>query len=295
VTDVPSAILAALNKRADGVRVLQAVFVSVTATGCQVDIQGNRVPATLGTDWLPEVGEVVSLWVIGEWYLIMGPAAVKPDSGTVVSASGGFVTLTTSIGTTLTCPYDGSAVTPSAGQLMKILWQGGPFAMLMSTTPAPTPPPPAPSPGVNPHDQTFTAIDAGSYGSGRWWTPQVWASDSNVGAWFYGTKISDTIPSTAAVSAIQVWVPGSTQISGSAPNFGVHGYTTKPGGAPTISSVTTVGISPGWVNLPVSTFANFLKNGGGAYGIGVAHGGYNIFPSLASDGMSGAIRVVSTY
>lgn len=295
MTDSTDAILAALNASGPGVRLLQAVFVTADTTGTWVDIQGNRVPATLGTAFLPEVGEIVNLWVIDDRFLIMGPAAIKPESGTVQSVGGGFVTLQTSIGTTVTCPYDGGISTPSAGQTMKLFWHGGAFAMLESTSPPPAAPPPAPVASATNHDQTFYAHDAGSYGSGRWWTPQVWASDSNVGAWFYGTQIADTIPATAAVSSIQVFVPGVTQISGSAPNFGVHAYTTKPGGAPTISSPTPVAIAPGWVNLPVATFANFLKNGGGAYGIGVAHGGYNIFPDLAHDGASGAIRIISTY
>lgn len=288
------ALLAALNAGGPGsVRILQATFVSVSATGCLVDFTNSRVPAALGTSFLPEVGEVVWVWNIDDRYFIMGPATPKPDRGTVVSVASGLVTLTPSFGSNqIVAPYVGT--TPSAGQIMKVLWHGGPFAMLMSTSPSGNTPPPAPGGGVSTHADVFGALDAGSYGSGRWWTSQVYASDSNLGAWFYGTKISDTIPSSASIVKAEVWVPGGTSISGSAPNFALHGYSAKPGGSPTLTSATATAITAGWITLP-SGFGAALKAGGGSYGIGVAHGGYNIFPSLAQDGYTGALRITSIY
>jgi hypothetical protein len=292
--DVSDALLAALADAPPGARILQATFVSATSTGCLVDISGNRVPATMGTAWLPEVNEVVWLWVIGDRFFIMGPASIKPDQGVVDSVAGGLVTLTSSLGTTVVAPYTGS--TPSAGQSMKLLWHGGPFAMLMSTSPAGGTAPPPPTTGATSHADEFPAIDAGSYGSGRWWTSQVYASDSNLGAWFYGSKISDTIPSGATIQKVEIYV-SPQQISGSAPNFATHGYQTKPGGAPSLSTVGAVGIGPGWVDLGSVgvSIGNALKAGGGSSGVGVNHGGYNIFHSLAQDGYSGRLRITSTY
>lgn len=274
------------------VKILQGTFVAATGGACTVDVAGSRIPAILGTSFVPEVNEAVFVWNVDEQFFVMGPIATKPDRGTVQSVSGGLVTLTTALGTTVTCPYAGT--TPSAGQIMKILWHGGPFAMLMSTSPAGNTPPVAPGTPAVSHTDTFTAIDAGSYGSGRWWTSQVYASDSNLGAWFYGSKIADTIPSSAVISSIQVFIPGGSQIQGSAPNFALHPYGSNPGVSPSFSGATAVSVAPGWVALPAS-FATALKSGGGSAGIGVAHGGYNIFPSLAQDGMSGALQIVSTY
>jgi hypothetical protein len=290
--DVSDALLAALGNNPPGARILQATFVSATPTGCLVDISGNRVPATTGTSWLPEVNEVVWVWVVGDRFFIMGPAAIKPDQGVVQSVTSGLVTLTSSLGTTVVAPYDGT--TPSAGQSMKLLWHGGPFAMLMSTSPAGgTPPAPSGGGGVA-HADEFAAGDAGSYGSGRWWTPQVYASDNNLGAWFYGTTIADTIPASAVISKVEIYV-SAQQISGAAPNFAVHGYATKPGGSPSLSTVGAVGIGgTGWVTLPTSV-GNALKHGGTAYGVGLNHGGYNILSSLAQDGYSGRLRISSTY
>lgn len=294
MTELSDAVLGAFAQAPPGVRVLQATFVSASTTGCLVDISGNRVPATLGTSWLPEVNEVVWLWVIGDRFFIMGPAAIKPDQGVVQSVTSGLVTLTTSLGTTVICPYAGT--TPSAGQSMKLLWHGGAFAMLMSTSPAGNTPPPAPAPSATTHADEFPAIDAGSYGSGRWWTPQVYASDSNLGAWFYGSKISDTIPAAASIQKVELYV-SPQQISGSAPNFAVHPYQTNPGVSPALSTVGAVGVGPGWVDLGSVGVAigNALKAGGGSFGVGLNHGGYNIFSSLAQDGYSGRLRITSIY
>jgi hypothetical protein len=83
-----------------------------------------------------------------------------------------------------------------------------------------------------------------------------------------------------------------TQLRYAAPIFGLHSYASKPGGAPAaVSSPTSVGVGgQGWVDLPVA-FGNALKSGGGAFGIGTGHGGYNIFASRGEDGQSGALRI----
>jgi hypothetical protein len=169
--------------------------------------------------------------------------------------------------------------------------------MLMSTSPAPVTAPPVGASGAATHVDPFTAVDSGSYGSGRWWTNQVYASDSNLGAWFYGTKIADTIPSSATIQKVEIYVGQATQISGAAPVFATHPYTSKPGGSPTLSPVAAVGIAPGWVDLGGAgiSIGNVLRNSGGSFGVGVDHGGYNIFPSLAQDGQSGALRITSVY
>lgn len=291
--DYTSELLRALGGRSR-VRILQGTFVAATAAAVTVDIGSSRIPALLGTVFLPEVNEPVWVWNVDKQFFVMGPVAVKPDRGTVQSVSSGLATLSTAFGTVI-APYTGA--TPSAGQTMKLLWHGGPFAMLMSTSPAGGTPPPAGGGGTSAHVDEFPALDAGSYGSGRWWTPQVYASDQNLGAWFYGTKIQDTLPAAAAIQKVEVCVPGGTDISGSAPNFAVHAYTAKPGGSPALSAVGAAAIAPGWCDLKSVGVAigNALRSGAGAYGIGLNHGGFNVFPSLAQDGFSGRLRITSVY
>jgi hypothetical protein len=286
-------LLALLNGKSK-VTALPGTFVSASSTGFVVDVGGGRIPATPATSYLPEVNEPVSVWFIDGVPFVMGPTVAKPGQGTVVSVAAGLVTLSTAFGNVVV-PY-ASTLSPTAGQVMKLQWQGGGFAAaVMSTSPVGGVAPPAPSGGATTHVDLFTSLDAGSYGSGRWWTPQVYASDSNLGAWFYGSKIGDTIPASAAIQLVEVYVPSGTQIGGAAPNFALHAYASNPGSSPSFTSATAEAITPGaWVALPTS-FGNALKAGGGSLGIGVNHGGYNIFPSRAQDGQTGALRITSIY
>jgi hypothetical protein len=283
-------ILALINKKS-AMLPLVGTFVSASATGCVVDAGGGRIPARFGTSYLPEINESVLLWFIDGMPFLMGPATAKPGQGTVVSVAAGLVTMSTALGNVVV-PY-ASTLTPTAGQVMKLSWQGGGYAhSVMSTSPVAPVAPAGPGTGAISHTDTFTAVDAGSYQS-SWWTGQVYASDSNLGAAMYGSKIADTIPSTAAIQSVQLYI-SAQQITGYSPNFALHPHQSKPGGAPSLSSSTAIAIAPGWVNLPAS-WGDALKAGGGFFGIGLNHGGYSILRSLAQDGQSMALRIVSTY
>ena len=289
--DETTQILKLISERSK-VTTLAGTFVSASATGCTVDVGGGRIPAQFGTSYLPEINEAVWVWFIDGNPFMMGPTAAKAGQGTVVSIASGLATLTTDFGTVIV-PY-AATLTPTAGQVMKLSWQGGGFGVaVMSVQPVALVAPGAPGSGATTHTDTFTAIDSGSHQSSGWWTAKVYASDTNLSAWFYGSKISDTIPAAAVISSIQVYI-SAQQIQGSAPNFALHAYQTKPGGAPTLTGATATGIAPGWITLP-NSFATALKAGGGSSGVGVAHGGYNILNSLATDGQSGALKIVSTY
>lgn len=292
------AFLQGLIGKKSKVTLLVGTFVSASSSGCVVDVGNGRVPANFGSDYLPEVNESVWVEFIDNGLPFMrGPVGAKAGQGTVVSVASSLVTLDTDYGT-VSCPYGGDA--PSAGQIMKITWRGGPFAMaVMSTSPAPNIAPPPPQAATGAHVDVFTALDAGSFNT-RWWTAQVRADDSDIGAFFYGSKISDTLPAAANIQRVEVFV-SAAQIYGSPPNFGVHANQTRPAGAPSITSATATAVSPGWVTIdnpvsgPNTGFGNALKAGGGSAGIGVAHGGLNVFRSLAEDGQSGALRITSVY
>lgn len=289
--DQANTLLRAISGKSK-VTILPGTFVSATLTTFQVDVGGGRIPAAPLTSYLPEINE--SVWVVfidGVPY-VAGPTVGKAGQGVVTAVSGGLVTMTTAFGTVV-APYPAS-LTPTVSQTLKIIWQGGPFAVgVMSAVPASGVAPPAPTTGTTTHTDTFTAIDGGTYQSGRWWTTQVYASSSTLGAFFYGSKISDTIPAGATVQAIQFYV-SPAQISGASPNFALHAYLSKPGGSPTLTSSTAVAIAPGWVTIPTG-FGTALKAGGGSFGVGFNHGGFNIFNSLAADGLSGALKITSVY
>ncbi|GAA3330673.1 hypothetical protein HP467_07195 [Curtobacterium albidum] len=273
------------------VRSLVGTFVSASATGCEVDVGNGRVPARFGTGYLPEVNETVNVLFIDDDVFVMGPTTTKAPRGTVVSVAASLVTLDTDYGP-VTAPYGGDP--PATGQVMALRWHGGPFAMGVASTtpPAPVPPEP-PAASTTPHVDTFQAIDAGSFNRYGWQQAQVWASDSYQGAWFYGTKIPDTIPASASIQKVEIYL-SPTQIRFAPPNFALHAHPTKPGGAPTYGVEQAVGAAEGWLTLPTQ-WGDYLKAGGGSFGVGVDHGGYSIFRSLSQDGMSGALRISSTY
>ncbi|MFF2274219.1 hypothetical protein ACFVTX_18235 [Agromyces sp. NPDC058136] len=256
-----------------------------------VQFDGGRVPAHFMTAWMPVLGDTVWVVVIDGVAYLLGPSAPRPADGTVVSVSAGIATVSTEIGN-VPATYTGTA--PSAGQQVKLLASGG-FHIIgvKSTSPAPPPVVPGGGSGTAERTEVFYAVDAGSYQS-RWWQDQVWASDGNWGAWFYGDKIWQTVPASAVGLSLEIYLP-VVQLQGSPPRFGMHPWQQKAvSGTPTdgsYSGTTPIGVGgSGWAALPTS-WIDSLKYGGGQNGVGLVHGGYNKFASLGADGQSGALRI----
>lgn len=275
---------------------LRGTFVSYDATGVVVDVGDGRMSAALGSGYLPDKGELVLVWFVDGIPYVMGPAAPRPHTGTVTAVGSGLATFNTPVGVVGPIPYNGSA--PSVGQVMRLFWHGGPLAI--PATPATgTADPTAPGGGgVTSHVDTFTAVAAGTWNTGggdsatSYFNSEVWASNTTIGFWFYGTKIPDTIPGGAVIQRVQLYI-AARQIQGSQPVFTTHDNPNPPGDS--LAGGTAVGVANyTWVDLPVA-MGNALKRGGGSYGVGTRHGGYNIFKSLAADGQSGALRITSTY
>ena len=106
-----------------------------------------------------------------------------------------------------------------------------------------------------------------------------------------GTKIRDTIPVAAVFESLQVYV-NRTERYGEAPMWAMHSLASKSG----VPSFSNLGAwdpdGDGWQTPPfAAAMFNALKAGGGALGVGLNHGGYHKFASLAADGMSGAIKI----
>lgn len=275
---------------------LRGTFVSYDATGVVVDVGDGRLAAALGSGYLPETGESVLVWFIDGIPYVMGPATPRPHIGTVASVASGRVTMNTSAGTVGPIPYMGSA--PGVGATMRILWHGGGVAFSATSASGGDTPVNPGGGGATTHVDTFTAVEAGTWNTGggdsasSYFNSEVWASNTTIGFWFYGTKIPDTIPGSATIQRVQLYI-SARQIYGGAPVFTTHDNPGGPGDS--LAGGTAVGVSNfAWVDLPVA-MGNALRRGGGAFGIGTRHGGYNIFKSLAADGQSGALRITSVY
>lgn len=297
MTDPASLILEKIAAKST-VRPAVGVFVSWDAQGPVVDIGDGRIVANFATSYLPEVNERVQVWFVDGVPFVMGPVTPRPSSGTVTAVASNLVTLNTTIGSVGPIPYVGSA--PVVGDVMRLLWNGGALAIMPAAPPPPpkvTPTTPSP-PAATEHVDTFQAGEAGTWNTGggdsatSYFNSEVWASSTTIGFWFYGSKIADTIPNGAPIRRVQLYI-AARQIQGNRPVFTTHGRQWGPGTS--LSGGVEVGVSNyTWVDLPLS-FGDALRRGGGSFGIGTRHGGYNIFKSLAADGQSGALRITSVY
>lgn len=263
-----------------------------------VDVGGGRIPAESATTFEPEINEQVQILFVDGKPWMLGPAVPKPHEGTVVTVSGDFATVMTDLGEVV-APFPFGA-TLTSGEQVKLLWAGGPFIVArMSATPEPEVDPGADAAPSTTRQETFTAVQAGSFqlNGGRWSSPEPRASNGYLGAWFFGTKIRDTVPASARMpgdgsAAVEVFIR-STSRFGNAPVFAMHSQPSA-GGAPDLSSGFAWNVGEGWNRLPASvegTYFNALKGGGPALGIGLQHGGVNRFASLGADPQSGAIRI----
>lgn len=223
--------------------------------------------------------------------VMIGPVAARSTTGRV-TATGTLTTVEYPNGSGITADLRrNSAYTPAVNDLVLIDWSsGGVIVGKIDANPAPKPVlPPAPAAAAA-YDVTFTALDSASYQSGYGWrTNDVWSSASNQGCWFYGSKIRDTIPDNASIQSASIYLPLQEQL-GAAP-FGVHGYESRPAGAPTISSTSTLASKSGWVGFPTALIDYLKANPGG---FGYDFGGKNIWRGTQKDGQSGAVRVIYT-
>jgi hypothetical protein len=267
-------------------RILVGTYVSTDGVRATVDVGGGRIPADF-CGYEPEVNESVRILFLDGTATLLGPSKLRPGRGTITDApAANLVPVSTDAGD-FDLPY-AAGLSLSAGQVVKLGgWNDGGFVFaVMSTSPTPGDAPPPPGGGGGDETKIFTAVDAGSY-RGGWWTAQVYASDTNTGAFFYGTKIADTIPDGAVIVSIEMYCSIS-MLDFQAPNIGVHSSASKPSGNVSIAFSAPVNIFNGWVTLPTS-HGDYLKANYG--GIGIDGGGYSILNSLAGDPQSGALRI----
>lgn len=266
------------------------VFVSQDGPVATVDVAGKRLLVkAAGAAVRP--GDAVRLERRGAAMVMLGATRARSALGRVTVA-----------GNPATVEYpDGSGVTAqlpvAAGMTVAVAdhvvidWDS--YGTIIAKVSAPSSPvvPGAPSgAGRQQVTQTFTAIDSGSFHSSYgWWTGDVIASTSNVGCWFYGAKIKDTIPDQATILSASIYLPARQNVYGP-PLLGVHPNGWKPPGNPGLNGLGVLDPDQGQVPIPTA-WIDLFKVGDG--GVGVAQGGsYNIYSAVGADGNSGAITVV---
>ena len=272
------------------VEIIVATFVARATDGMvSVDFgQGPVVILSAGvTEPLP--GDPVRVLRVNTTTIMVGPAFPLSAIGTVTATGTPKLTVTTSAGSRQ-LPFM-SSYSAVNGDTVLIDWASG-GVVLGKVTAAPAgayaPPPPV----STAFQADFFAVNSGSIQSGSWNKNDVWASDSNMGAWFYGSAIADTIPDSATVTRLQIYLPEFyNQYPSELAAIGLHALS-GPSGGLSLAGPTPVW-GAGWRDLP-SSYGDLLKTG--VYlGTGVQQLnpglGYHKYYGTASDSASGLLRI----
>lgn len=272
-------------------QVLIGSFVRQDGASAVVDVGGARITMPSVGTYFPLPGDPVRVLRTDQAPFLLGPAAPRSSVGKVTATGSprAVIEYPPGSGVTKTMGYP-VGVALAVNDVVVIDWaSGGTVVASVTATPLFDPAPPAPPPaGGGRQTIVFTAIDSGNW-NGGWWTNEVWASDNNHGAWFYGSKVRDSIPDSASIVSTEIYLPAYYQY-GASPNFRTHTNDTKPGGAPSYTA-TVVALNAarsGWVSLP-NTVGDFLKANVG--GTGMRQGGFTKYRGTQADGLSGALRI----
>jgi hypothetical protein len=245
----------------------------------------------------PIIGGLCWVGFLGLQPIVLGPVA-RPAFGTATDVpSAGLVPVTGDDGVAYVVTYS-SDQSITAGTRVQIDWSsGGTVVALPEADPnTGTSFVATPNPVAAPTSKTWTFYPtdsgtqngSGSSGSGSWGTNQVYCGDTTLGAYFYGTVVAGSIPDTATITSVKVYV-NALQTSGSDPSIGLHPLVSKSGNVSVSSAVSVAGGS-GWKTLP-NSFGDYLKTGS-QRGLCTEHGGYHIW-APAGTGNSGALVITA--
>lgn len=284
---IAEATLVALDGKS-AVSRLAGYFRGMNGNRAWVDFGGGRVPADMGMSVLPEVNDPVWIQLVDNRDpLVVGFTIPRPAGGKVTQITGDVALVDTAL---LGVIEADMLALVNVGDDVILHWNGGPTVLGTLVSARTTPDAPgAPGGGTRDYAPEFSALQSGSWRDGRYWTSQVRAGDTNQGVWTHGTKIADTVPASALIKSVELFI-SPVSVGGSAPIFGLHGLTALSGG-PAFGPQAAIAVprSGGWMPLPTN-WGDLLKAGGGYRGVGINHGGNSIF-NPAGVGQSGAIRI----
>lgn len=287
-----ASLLAEAFQSISEVDVLLGRFVSQDGALAVVDVGDARLAVPTLAHVQPVTGDAVRLLRVGKELVLLGGTVPRSPIGRV-SATGSprcTVEYPAGSGVTQLMAFPNN-ITPAVNDIVLIDWSsGGTIAARLSTNPtAPTPQPAPPPPSSSPITQVFTAVDSGTRSSSGWFnSSELWASNTTKSAWWYGSKIRDTIPTAATIVTAEIFLP-IFQSFGDPPLLRVHTDASRPSGYPNFAGGSTA-LNPrqGWVAIPTS-YLDELKTTVG--GVGFDTGGFNKYRGVTTDAQSGALRV----
>jgi hypothetical protein len=271
----------------------QMVAKFLTRDGVLASVQfGEGAPVSIPAvgQYPPWPGDSVQVERRNGRLVMTGPTVAKSGMGTITATGTPKATVVCD-GVEYLLPYrDG--YTPVVSDDVEINWVTQVIQGKVTTLV----PPPVVDPGTGggtagPFDFTFPAQQSGTWNGTRWQSNDVQASDHNMGAWFYGATLADTLRDDWTVTGTFIYLPLVQELN--VCNIGLHGATEMdPGSWP--GSTADIPLDPrsGWVQLPNEFGAGLNVFGGG---ITVTSGnGLNVWLGTQSDGASGSLHITGT-
>lgn len=265
----------------------------------QVQIGDGTITVRYATRYRPRPGEGVILTFFGNQVRITGPTAARDSVGkiTAVHASTGLVDVTCD-GKSYSMPYTQSyenqsntagGLGPLVGDTVSINWDGTAYVIdkLTATVVAPDIPPLTSS--QRRFTRTFAPTQSGSYTSAKnkWTgrTTDLFCDSAHQAAWFYGTKLKDTLKNAALIESVEIYLSLRTK-KGVEPSIGRHSDASEQAGGVSLSDLAVRGWK-GWIPLPTAWGDDWRVNVGG---VGIT-GGSSIYRGIGTDHQSGHLRI----
>lgn len=189
---------------------------------------------------------------------------------------------------------------PASGDLVALNWDGETAVVLGKLSPAAgtgdvaalpvaPPKPPAPKSGT----MYFSALDSGSnrISNSSWWTNKVYFATGHRGAWFYGTKVRDSLKGATALPGCKIYLPVEHAEARNV-EIGIHSYAKKPAGAPSMSAsrpVSRTVSKSDWYDLPTDIAQHMINVAGG--GVSTYGAGYRIMTGTQGNSQSGRVAI----
>lgn len=244
--------------------------------------------------WNPPIqGQHVRLESIDGAVRVVGPAQTAQAEGVVQSVSGSVVTVLVGE-TAFKFRFLESPTPPTSGDTVIIDWASGTVLGKAGVGPPTPEQPPAPGGGGTPFSDLVIQSVTSSRFDTRWWgNGDLWASNANVGAWFYANAFT-ALAGVTSFSRVEVFLPLQSQ-RGNA-SIGIHPHPATPAGGPGIGSLVSLplGGRNGWVALPNEWGAHFRDNPSHGVGVTAPGGGYTQWVGRPTNHLSGALRFAGT-
>lgn len=276
--------------RVPSVRSEVGVFVRMDGALAVVNLGASTVKIPCVGTYPPAVGMSVQVeWRAGR-PAVVGPARQANPIGTITATGSPRATVDVDGEEFLLYLRDG--YTPSINDTVEINWDTGVIqGKVTGLDTAEAPDEAAPAPKA--FDLTVLARDSGRYQT-SWWGNDPWASSSNDGIWTYGTRNRDALKGAVTFKAVRAYLP-AFYIAGAC-QIGLHAHSAIPGGAPTITNLTSLDAAErtGWVDLPVSWGAWLRDNTGGIGVLAPGGAGWTKWTGTDLNSRSGALRFIGT-